>query len=49
MQNGSGRRLIIRGFQDQQPSVIAKGPVDVFEMGAVTTAFTLAVRTMKVK
>ena len=32
MQDGSGRRFIIRGFQDQQPVVVAQSPVDLVDL-----------------
>jgi hypothetical protein len=32
MQNGGGRRLIVRGFEDQQAVVVAQGPVDVLDL-----------------
>ena len=32
MQNGGGRRFIIRGFQDQQPVVVAQSPVDLVDL-----------------
>ena len=32
MQDGSGRRFIVRGFQDQKAVVVAQGPVDVLDL-----------------